>query len=73
MDGLIELLSADVVVHGDGGGTSPSWRNPIFGRDKVARLMARARPPLARAQRHDPPGTRSTASRASCSWTPAAG
>jgi len=39
MDGLIELLSADVVVYGDGGGTSPSWRNPIFGRDKVARLM----------------------------------
>jgi RNA polymerase sigma-70 factor (ECF subfamily) len=39
MDGLIELLSADVVVQGDGGGTSPSWRNPIFGRDKVARLM----------------------------------
>ena len=31
MDGLIELLSADVVVQGDGGGTSPSWRNPIFG------------------------------------------
>ena len=39
MGGLIDLLSADVVVYGDGGGTSPSWRNPIFGRDKVARLM----------------------------------
>ncbi len=39
MDGLIELLAADVVVYGDGGGTSPSWRRPIFGRDKVARLM----------------------------------
>ena len=39
MDGLIELLAADVVVYGDGGGASPSWRNPIFGRDKVARLM----------------------------------
>jgi RNA polymerase sigma-70 factor (ECF subfamily) len=39
LEGLIELLAADVVVHGDGGGTSPSWRNPIAGRDKVARLM----------------------------------
>src|SRR5262245_10581534 len=39
MDGLIDVLSADVVVYGDGGGTSPSWRRPIFGRDKVVRLM----------------------------------
>ncbi len=39
MEGLIELLAADVVVYGDGGGTSPSWRRPIVGRDRVARLM----------------------------------
>ena len=39
MDALIELLAADVVVYGDGGGTSPSWRRPIFGRDRVLRLM----------------------------------
>ena len=39
MEGLIELLAADVVVYGDGGGTSPSWRKPIFGRDKVVRLL----------------------------------
>jgi RNA polymerase sigma-70 factor (ECF subfamily) len=39
MNGLIDLLAADVVVYGDGGGHSPSWRRPIFGRDKVARLM----------------------------------
>jgi RNA polymerase sigma-70 factor (ECF subfamily) len=39
MEGLVELLAADVVVYGDGGGTSPSWRRPIFGRDKVARLL----------------------------------
>ena len=39
MDGLVELLAADVVVYGDGGGTSPSWRNPIFGRDRVLRLL----------------------------------
>jgi RNA polymerase sigma-70 factor (ECF subfamily) len=39
MEGLIELLAADVVVYGDGGGTSPSWRRSIFGRDKVLRLL----------------------------------
>jgi RNA polymerase sigma-70 factor (ECF subfamily) len=39
MDGLIELLAADVVVYGDGGGTSPSWRRPIFGRERVLRLL----------------------------------
>jgi RNA polymerase sigma-70 factor, ECF subfamily len=39
LDGLVELLAADVVVYGDGGGTSPSWRRPIFGRDKVLRLL----------------------------------
>jgi RNA polymerase sigma-70 factor, ECF subfamily len=39
MDGLVELLPADVVVYGDGGGHSPSFRRPIFGRNKVLRLM----------------------------------
>jgi RNA polymerase sigma-70 factor, ECF subfamily len=40
LDGLVELLAADVVVYGDGGGTSPSWRNPIVGSERVARLLA---------------------------------
>jgi RNA polymerase sigma-70 factor (ECF subfamily) len=39
MDGLVELLAADVVVYGDGGGIGPSWRRPIFGRDRVLRLL----------------------------------
>jgi RNA polymerase sigma-70 factor, ECF subfamily len=39
MDGLVELLAADVVVYGDGGGTSPSWPRPIVGRDRVVRLL----------------------------------
>jgi RNA polymerase sigma-70 factor, ECF subfamily len=39
MDGLIELLAADVVVVGDNGGTSPSWPRPIFGRNRVAPLL----------------------------------
>jgi RNA polymerase sigma-70 factor (ECF subfamily) len=40
LGGLVELLAADAVVYGDGGGTSPSWRRPIVGRDRVARLLA---------------------------------
>ena len=41
VDGLIELLAEDVVVHGDGGGKVPQWSQPIVGPDKVARLFAR--------------------------------
>ena len=40
VDGLIELLAEDVVVHGDGGGKVPQWSRPIVGADKVARLFA---------------------------------
>jgi RNA polymerase sigma-70 factor, ECF subfamily len=36
---LVELLAADVVVYGDGGGKAPSWREPIYGRERVAKLM----------------------------------
>jgi len=39
MDGLVELLAADVVVYGDGGGKVPSWPHPIVGRDRVSRLL----------------------------------
>jgi RNA polymerase sigma-70 factor (ECF subfamily) len=42
LDGLVELLAADVVVYGDGGGMSPSWPRPIVGRDRVSRLLAAA-------------------------------
>jgi RNA polymerase sigma-70 factor, ECF subfamily len=40
LDGLIELLAEDVIVHGDGGGKVPQWYEPIIGPDKVARLFA---------------------------------
>ena len=40
MGGLVALLADDVVVYGDGGGKVPSWREPIVGRDRVARLLA---------------------------------
>jgi RNA polymerase sigma-70 factor, ECF subfamily len=36
---LIEMLAADVVVYGDGGGKAPSWPEPIYGRERVAKLM----------------------------------
>ncbi len=37
---LEEMLAADVVVYGDGGGKAPSWPKPIFGRGRVAKLIA---------------------------------
>jgi RNA polymerase sigma-70 factor, ECF subfamily len=38
-DGLVELLAADVAVYGDGGGKAPALARPMFGRDRVARLL----------------------------------
>lgn len=40
IESLVELLAADVVVYGDGGGKRPSWPRPIVGRDRVLRLLA---------------------------------
>jgi len=40
LDSLVELLAADVVVYGDGGGKAPQWAVPIVGVDRVARLFA---------------------------------
>jgi RNA polymerase sigma-70 factor, ECF subfamily len=37
MDGLLALLSNDVVLHSDGGGKGISVPNPIHGADNVAR------------------------------------
>ena len=67
VDGLIELLAEDVVVHGDGGGKVPQWYEPIAGADKVARLfaqMGRQMQAMGATVRAAP---RSTASRASSS------
>lgn len=36
---LLELLSADTVLHGDGGGQVPAARKPIHGRERVARTL----------------------------------
>jgi RNA polymerase sigma-70 factor, ECF subfamily len=40
LEALEELLAADVVVYGDGGGKAPSWPKPILGRERVAKLIA---------------------------------
>jgi RNA polymerase sigma-70 factor (ECF subfamily) len=39
LDGLVELLAADVVVYGDSGGKAPSCPQPIVGADRVSRLL----------------------------------
>jgi RNA polymerase sigma-70 factor (ECF subfamily) len=39
IDGLQDLLAADVVVHGDGGGKAPQWMEAIVGVDRVGPLL----------------------------------
>jgi RNA polymerase sigma-70 factor (ECF subfamily) len=39
MDGLLALLSEDVVLYSDGGGKTPAALKPIFGADKVTRYL----------------------------------
>jgi RNA polymerase sigma-70 factor (ECF subfamily) len=40
VDGLVEVLAEDAIVHGDGGGKVPQWYAPIVGADNIARLFA---------------------------------
>jgi len=39
IDGLTKMLSADVVVYGDGGGKAPQWTQAIVGVDRVRPLL----------------------------------
>jgi RNA polymerase sigma-70 factor (TIGR02957 family) len=39
-DALVELLAADVVLYGDGGGRAPAIPRPIFGREHVGKVLA---------------------------------
>jgi RNA polymerase sigma-70 factor, ECF subfamily len=39
LDGLMELLAADVLMVGDGGGKAPAIRQPVRGSERVARLL----------------------------------
>ena len=48
VDGLRELLAADVQLVGDGGGKAPQWAKGIFGAENVARVLAAIVPPFVR-------------------------
>jgi RNA polymerase sigma-70 factor (ECF subfamily) len=39
LDGLVALLSSDVVLHSDGGGKAAAVPNLVYGRDNVARAI----------------------------------
>lgn len=51
-DGLIQMLAADVVAYGDGGGKARAFPQPVHGREKVARLVTRARGIAVAALQH---------------------
>jgi RNA polymerase sigma-70 factor (ECF subfamily) len=48
VEGLRELLAADVQMVGDGGGKAPQWTRPITGAGNVARVLAAIVPLFAR-------------------------
>lgn len=48
VDGLRELLAADVQLVGDGGGKAPQLARAVIGAAKVARLLASIAPPMVR-------------------------
>jgi RNA polymerase sigma-70 factor (ECF subfamily) len=47
VDGLRELLAADVQMVGDGGGKAPAFARSVIGADNVARVLASISPVLA--------------------------
>jgi len=49
VDGLRDLLAADVQLVADGGGKAPQWASGTSGAGDVARLLAASFAPLARA------------------------
>jgi RNA polymerase sigma-70 factor (ECF subfamily) len=48
VDGLRELLAADVHMVGDGGGKAPQLASHIIGAENVARVLAALVPPFVR-------------------------
>jgi RNA polymerase sigma-70 factor, ECF subfamily len=50
VDGLRELLAADVQMVGDGGGKAPAFANSVIGADNVARVLAAFSPLLAKVE-----------------------
>jgi RNA polymerase sigma-70 factor (ECF subfamily) len=59
VDGLRELLAADVQMVGDGGGKAPAFAKGVIGADNVARVLASIFPVLAKIDaRVEPRGER---------------
>jgi RNA polymerase sigma-70 factor (ECF subfamily) len=50
VDGLRELLAADVQMVGDGGGKAPAFARSVIGADNVARVLAANFPALAQIE-----------------------
>ncbi|MEV2210123.1 RNA polymerase sigma-70 factor [Streptomyces sp. NPDC050997] len=48
VDGLRELLAADVSLVADGGGKAPQWAGGFFGSDQVSRVLSVLLPPFSR-------------------------
>ena len=48
VDGLRELLAADVQMVGDGGGKAPQWAKGVIGADNVARVLVAMAVPMLR-------------------------
>ncbi|BAC68619.1 RNA polymerase subunit sigma-24 [Streptomyces avermitilis] len=48
VDGLRELLAADVSLVGDGGGKAPQWARGFFGVGQVSQMLATLFPPFFR-------------------------
>jgi RNA polymerase sigma-70 factor, ECF subfamily len=48
IDGVRDLLAADVQIVGDGGGKAPAFARSVIGADNVARVLASIFPVLAR-------------------------
>jgi RNA polymerase sigma-70 factor (ECF subfamily) len=57
-EGLVGLLAADVIAYGDGGGKGPALPRPVYGRDRVVRLLLGA---TAQGERYAVSGVRSAA------------
>ncbi|MGH2557115.1 MAG: RNA polymerase sigma-70 factor [Actinomycetota bacterium] len=38
-EGLVGLLAADVVAYGDGGGKAPAFPRPVYGAERVSRVL----------------------------------
>ena len=60
MEGLLALLAEDVALYSDGGGKVAAARNPVLGREKVARFVLGL---LRKLRRWDASGSRSLCAR----------